>query len=127
MILSDAGIKAALADGTIGIDPRPTEDCIETSAVDLTLSNYLQDLEAGKLYRQGSGGRPESPGIGLYQRSEGLPRSGPYRFGRMFGYASLPKTSLALPRPNARKNNPEPPNCGPCRRQELTGASWPDR
>src|SRR6266700_4183925 len=41
MILSDAGIKAALADGTIGIDPRPTEDCIETSAIDLTLSNIF--------------------------------------------------------------------------------------
>jgi deoxycytidine triphosphate deaminase len=39
MILSNEGIKAALQDGTIGIDPAPLENHIETSAVDLTLSN----------------------------------------------------------------------------------------
>jgi dCTP deaminase len=39
MILSNEGIKAALADGSIGLDPRPTEDRIETSSVDLLLSD----------------------------------------------------------------------------------------
>jgi dCTP deaminase len=41
MILSNEGIKAALQDGTIGIDPSPLENHIETSAVDLTLSKIF--------------------------------------------------------------------------------------
>jgi dCTP deaminase len=39
MVLSNAGIEAALKSGTIEIDPKPTEDRIQTSSVDLTLSN----------------------------------------------------------------------------------------
>lgn len=42
MILSNAGIKTALADGTIGINPPPTDERIETSSVDLTLSDIFK-------------------------------------------------------------------------------------
>ncbi len=42
MVLSDAGIKTALDDGTIGIEPRPPDSRIDTSSVDLTLSNIFR-------------------------------------------------------------------------------------
>jgi dCTP deaminase len=42
MILSDRGIKTALQEGHIEIDPLPEEDQYTTSAVDLTLGDQFQ-------------------------------------------------------------------------------------
>jgi dCTP deaminase len=42
VILSDQGIKAALKEGQIEIDPSPREDLYTTSAVDLTLGDQFQ-------------------------------------------------------------------------------------
>jgi deoxycytidine triphosphate deaminase len=42
MILSDRGIKTALQQGDIEIDPVPGENLYTTSAVDLTLGDQFQ-------------------------------------------------------------------------------------
>jgi dCTP deaminase len=42
MILSDRGIRTALKEGHIEIDPLPSEDLYTTSAVDLTLGDHFQ-------------------------------------------------------------------------------------
>jgi deoxycytidine triphosphate deaminase len=47
MVLSDAGIKAAIETGEIEIDPRPLE--YSPSAVDLLLGDEFQSWDADRL------------------------------------------------------------------------------
>jgi dCTP deaminase len=54
MILSNEGMKIALANGTIGIEPAPAENCIETSAVDLTLSAQFNVWKKDALLARGA-------------------------------------------------------------------------
>lgn len=49
MILSDAGIRRALADGEISIDPPPQPDQFQTSAVDIFLGDSFRVWDLQKL------------------------------------------------------------------------------
>jgi len=49
MILSDAGIRRALADGEISIDPLPQPDQFQTSAVDIFLGDSFRVWDLQKL------------------------------------------------------------------------------
>jgi dCTP deaminase len=54
MILSNEGIKAALRDGSIGIDPPPAEEHYTTSAVDLTLADDFRVWDETSLTAKGA-------------------------------------------------------------------------
>lgn len=49
MILSDHGIRKALRDGEIEIDPLPSDVCYTSSAVDLTLGDHFQSWDYDRL------------------------------------------------------------------------------
>ena len=53
MILSDEGIRAAIASGDLEIDPAPTDEQFTTSAVDLTLGTQFQVWDKSRLDVQG--------------------------------------------------------------------------
>ncbi len=53
MILSDAGIKQALATGTLEIDPTPDASRFTTSAVDLTLGNQFRGWDSSRFAAPG--------------------------------------------------------------------------
>ena len=53
MILSDAGIRRALAEGDISIDPAPDPGQFQTSAVDIFLGDSFRVWDLQKLATQG--------------------------------------------------------------------------
>ena len=53
MILSNEGIKNALSNKHITIDPAPTEDQYTTSAVDLVLGGEFKVWDSGKFNTPG--------------------------------------------------------------------------
>jgi dCTP deaminase len=57
VILSNQGIRAALEDGSIGITPGPTDDRIETSSVDLLLSNKFSMWRKSNFAPEAKGAR----------------------------------------------------------------------
>jgi deoxycytidine triphosphate deaminase len=49
LILSDQGIRKALASGDLEIDPTPADDQYTTSSVDLTLGSVFQVWDKSRL------------------------------------------------------------------------------